>query len=37
LLSVLEIYADPAQASYEALRFVSGVLTTFTPKVREMA
>ncbi|WJX84569.1 hypothetical protein P8452_67134 [Trifolium repens] len=27
-----EIYADPAQASYEALRFVSGVLTTFTPK-----
>ncbi|KAL5059920.1 hypothetical protein RYX36_031524 [Vicia faba] len=27
-----EIYADPAQSSYEALRFVSGVLTTFTPK-----
>ncbi|KAI5426017.1 hypothetical protein KIW84_031727 [Lathyrus oleraceus] len=23
---------DPAQSSYEALRFVSGVLTTFTPK-----
>lgn len=27
-----EIYADPAQSSYEALQFVSGVLTTFTPK-----
>lgn len=27
-----EIYADPAQSSYEALKFVSGVLTTFTPK-----
>ncbi|KAK7245192.1 hypothetical protein RIF29_40027 [Crotalaria pallida] len=26
-----EIYADPSHASYEALKFVSGVLTTFTP------
>ncbi|XP_054788567.1 thioredoxin-like protein AAED1, chloroplastic isoform X2 [Prosopis cineraria] len=26
-----EIYADPAHASYEALEFVSGALTTFTP------
>ncbi|BBH06049.1 Thioredoxin superfamily protein [Prunus dulcis] len=29
-----EVYADPSHSSYEALRFVSGVLTTFTPKVR---
>ncbi|MED6211106.1 hypothetical protein PIB30_070354 [Stylosanthes scabra] len=27
-----EIYADPNHSSYEALNFVSGVLTTFTPK-----
>ncbi|KAL5546244.1 hypothetical protein UlMin_005931 [Ulmus minor] len=27
-----EVYADPNHSSYEALRFVSGVLTTFTPK-----
>ncbi|KAK7285110.1 hypothetical protein RJT34_19869 [Clitoria ternatea] len=27
-----EIYADPSHSSYEALNFVSGVLTTFTPK-----
>ncbi|XVE61769.1 hypothetical protein DITRI_Ditri06bG0066400 [Diplodiscus trichospermus] len=27
-----EVYADPSQSSYEALRFVSGVTTTFTPK-----
>ncbi|ONI03186.1 hypothetical protein PRUPE_6G244000 [Prunus persica] len=27
-----EVYADPSHSSYEALRFVSGVLTTFTPK-----
>ncbi|KAK7337018.1 hypothetical protein VNO77_17575 [Canavalia gladiata] len=27
-----EIYADPSHLSYEALKFVSGVLTTFTPK-----
>ncbi|KAG4393836.1 hypothetical protein GLYMA_03G176900v4 [Glycine max] len=26
-----EIYADPTHLSYEALNFVSGVLTTFTP------
>ncbi|KAL2345018.1 hypothetical protein Fmac_006303 [Flemingia macrophylla] len=26
-----EIYADPTHSSYEALQFVSGVLTTFTP------
>lgn len=26
-----EIYADPTHSSYEALNFVSGVLTTFTP------
>ncbi|CAH9078254.1 unnamed protein product [Cuscuta epithymum] len=26
-----EIYADPSHASYTALRFVSGVSTTFTP------
>nr|GMD67621.1 thioredoxin-like protein AAED1, chloroplastic [Ipomoea batatas] len=26
-----EVYADPSYASYKALRFVSGVLTTFTP------
>ncbi|GMN39067.1 hypothetical protein TIFTF001_008293 [Ficus carica] len=28
-----EVYADPSHSSYEALRFVSGVTTTFTPKV----
>ncbi|XP_050230571.1 thioredoxin-like protein AAED1, chloroplastic [Mercurialis annua] len=27
-----EVYADPSHASYEALEFVSGVATTFTPK-----
>ncbi|XP_022143710.1 thioredoxin-like protein AAED1, chloroplastic [Momordica charantia] len=27
-----EVYADPAHSSYEALQFVSGVTTTFTPK-----
>ncbi|XVF55405.1 hypothetical protein PTKIN_Ptkin06aG0033500 [Pterospermum kingtungense] len=27
-----EVYADPNQSSYEALRFVSGITTTFTPK-----
>ncbi|PON32464.1 Peroxiredoxin-like FAM213/AAED [Parasponia andersonii] len=27
-----EVYADPSHSSYEALRFVSGVTTTFTPK-----
>ncbi|XP_031256931.1 thioredoxin-like protein AAED1, chloroplastic [Pistacia vera] len=27
-----EIYADPSHSSYNALRFVSGVSTTFTPK-----
>ncbi|KAL9268413.1 Thioredoxin-like protein [Drosera capensis] len=27
-----EIYADPNHASYEALRFISGASTTFTPK-----
>lgn len=27
-----EIYADPNHASYESLRFISGVSTTFTPK-----
>ncbi|XP_024024245.1 thioredoxin-like protein AAED1, chloroplastic [Morus notabilis] len=27
-----EVYADPTHSSYEALRFVSGVTTTFTPK-----
>lgn len=27
-----EIYADPSHSSYEALQFVSGPLTTFTPK-----
>ncbi|KAL2481459.1 Thioredoxin-like protein AAED1 [Abeliophyllum distichum] len=26
-----EVYADPSYSSYEALRFVSGVSTTFTP------
>ncbi|OWM64582.1 hypothetical protein CDL15_Pgr020549 [Punica granatum] len=26
-----EVYADPNQSSYDALRFVSGVSTTFTP------
>lgn len=34
LFAVTEVYADPNHSSYEALRFVSGVLTTFTPKVR---
>ncbi|XWS66954.1 hypothetical protein CRYUN_Cryun05aG0244500 [Craigia yunnanensis] len=27
-----EVYADPSHSSYEALRFVSGVTTIFTPK-----
>ncbi|XP_065857192.1 thioredoxin-like protein AAED1, chloroplastic [Euphorbia lathyris] len=27
-----EVYADPSHSSYEALKFVSGVLATFTPK-----
>ncbi|KAM7464132.1 hypothetical protein LguiA_032253 [Lonicera macranthoides] len=27
-----EVYADPSYSSYEALSFVSGVSTTFTPK-----
>ncbi|WRX23180.1 Peroxiredoxin-like 2A/B/C - like 3 [Theobroma cacao] len=27
-----EVYADPSHSSYEALIFVSGVTTTFTPK-----
>ncbi|GAB4833719.1 hypothetical protein Ancab_031967 [Ancistrocladus abbreviatus] len=27
-----EVYADPSHLSYEALRFISGVSTTFTPK-----
>ncbi|XP_012082257.1 thioredoxin-like protein AAED1, chloroplastic [Jatropha curcas] len=27
-----EVYADPTHSSYEALKFVSGVSTTFTPK-----
>ncbi|KAK4583432.1 hypothetical protein RGQ29_026246 [Quercus rubra] len=27
-----EVYADPNHSSYKALEFVSGVLTTFTPK-----
>ncbi|KAF4396304.1 hypothetical protein F8388_019850 [Cannabis sativa] len=27
-----EVYADPIHSSYEALRFVSGVTTTFTPR-----
>nr|GMD71948.1 thioredoxin-like protein AAED1, chloroplastic [Ipomoea batatas] len=30
---ISEVYADPSYASYKALRFVSGVLTTFTPGV----
>ncbi|KAM7468147.1 hypothetical protein LguiB_015709 [Lonicera macranthoides] len=30
--SVSEVYADPSYSSYEALSFVSGVSTTFTPK-----
>lgn len=33
LLLFSEVYADPNHSSYEALEFVSGVLTTFTPKV----
>ncbi|KAF5940768.1 hypothetical protein HYC85_021935 [Camellia sinensis] len=28
-----EVYADPSYSSYKALRFVSGVSTTFTPGV----
>lgn len=28
-----EVYADPNHASYEALKFASGVSVTFTPKV----
>jgi hypothetical protein len=35
LFSVSEVYADPSHSSYEALRFVNGVSTTFTPKVSE--
>lgn len=27
-----EVYADPSHSSYEAFNFVSGILTTFTPK-----
>ncbi|KAJ8753958.1 hypothetical protein K2173_001856 [Erythroxylum novogranatense] len=27
-----EVYADPTHSSYDALKFVSGVSTTFTPK-----
>ncbi|KAG6412039.1 hypothetical protein SASPL_124699 [Salvia splendens] len=27
-----EVYADPSHASYDALNFVSGVTTTFTPR-----
>ncbi|KAM7255343.1 hypothetical protein ACFE04_020584 [Oxalis oulophora] len=27
-----EVYADPSQSSYEALRFVSGISSTFSPK-----
>ncbi|XP_038998745.1 thioredoxin-like protein AAED1, chloroplastic [Hibiscus syriacus] len=27
-----EVYADPSHSSYDALRFVSGFATTFTPK-----
>ncbi|XP_057549425.1 thioredoxin-like protein AAED1, chloroplastic [Amaranthus tricolor] len=27
-----EVYADPNHLSYDALKFVSGVTTTFTPK-----
>ncbi|XP_021899422.1 thioredoxin-like protein AAED1, chloroplastic isoform X2 [Carica papaya] len=27
-----EVYADPSHSSYEALKFVSGASTTFTPK-----
>ncbi|XP_030493882.2 thioredoxin-like protein AAED1, chloroplastic isoform X3 [Cannabis sativa] len=30
-----EVYADPIHSSYEALRFVSGVTTTFTQRVRK--
>lgn len=33
LLFFSEVYADPNHSSYKALEFVSGVLTTFTPKV----
>ena len=33
LLFFSEVYADPNHSSYEALEFVSGVSTTFTPKV----
>jgi len=28
-----EVYADPDHSSYDALGFVSGIATTFTPKV----
>lgn len=28
-----EVYVDPNHSSYDALKFVSGVSTTFTPKV----
>lgn len=28
-----EIYADPNHSSYDALQFVSGIATTFTPVV----
>lgn len=35
LFLVVEVYADPSYSSYEALRFVSGVSTTFTPGVRK--
>ncbi|KAJ4825973.1 hypothetical protein Tsubulata_007740 [Turnera subulata] len=31
-LVATEVYADPSHSSYEALKFVSGVTTTFTPK-----
>lgn len=30
---ISEVYADPSYRSYEALRFVSGITTTFTPGV----
>ena len=33
LFYISEVYADPSHSSYEALRFVSGVSTTFTPGV----
>lgn len=34
---ISEVYADPTHSSYEALRFVSGVTTTFTPRVRNIS